>query len=64
MREGVAKGEWRTSYVNTHENEADLLTKPLPDGEKRQGFVARLLHHIFSVCMTKGVVLRGVGKYC
>ena len=64
VREGVAKGEWRTSYVNTHENEADLLTKPLPDGEKRQGFVARLLHHIFSVCMTKGVVLRGVGKYC
>ena len=35
VREGVAKGEWRTSYVNTHENEADLLTKPLPDGEKR-----------------------------
>ena len=49
VREGVARGEWRTSYVNTHENEADLLTKPLPDGEKRRGFVSNLLHHIYSV---------------
>ena len=24
--EGVARDEWRTSYVNTHDNEADLLT--------------------------------------
>ena len=47
VREGVARGEWRTSYVNTHDNEADLLTKPLPNGEKRQGFVMNLLHHIF-----------------
>ena len=35
--EGVARDEWRTSYVNTHENEADLLTKQLPHGEKRKG---------------------------
>ena len=49
VREGVARGEWRTSYVNTHENEADLLTKPLPDGEKRRGFVSNLLHHIYSI---------------
>jgi hypothetical protein len=32
VSEGVAKDEWRTSYVNTHENEADLLTKLLPAG--------------------------------
>ena len=25
--EGVARDEWRTSYVNTHDNEADLLAK-------------------------------------
>ena len=49
VREGVARGEWRTSYVNTHENEADLLTKPLPDGEKRRGFVSKLLHHIYGI---------------
>jgi hypothetical protein len=47
VREGVANDEWRTSYVKTHENEADLLTKLLPAGEKRRGFVRNLLHHIY-----------------
>ena len=47
VREGVARDEWRTCYGNTHDNEADLLTKPLPSGEKRKGFVRRLLHWIF-----------------
>ena len=47
VREGVARDEWRTSYVNTHDNEADLLTKLLPSGPKRKGFVRNLLHHIF-----------------
>ena len=32
VREGVARDEWRTSHVNTHDNEADLLIKQLPDG--------------------------------
>ena len=39
VHEGAAWDEWRTSYVNTHEIEADLLTKQLPSGEKRKGFV-------------------------
>ena len=47
VREGVARDEWRTTYINTHDNEADLLTKVLPNGEKRRGFVRNLLHHIF-----------------
>ena len=47
VREGVARDEWRTTYVNTHENPADLLTKPLPAGEKRRNFVRMILHHIF-----------------
>ena len=47
--EGVIRGERRTSYVNTHDNEADLLTKQLPHGEKRKGFVSNLLHHIFGL---------------
>ncbi len=47
VREGAARDEWRTSYVNTHQNESDLLTKVLPAGEKRKGFVRRLLHHIY-----------------
>ena len=45
--EGVAQDEWRTSCVNTHDNEADHLIKLLPSGEKRKGFVRKLLHHIF-----------------
>ena len=28
VREGCARDEWRTTYVNTHKNQADLLTKP------------------------------------
>ncbi len=47
IREGVARQEWRTAYVNTRENESDLLTKLLPFGEKRKQFVRNLLHHIF-----------------
>ena len=47
VREGAARDEWRTSYINTNENEADLLTKMLPSGAKREGFVRRILHHIF-----------------
>jgi hypothetical protein len=48
VREGSARDEWRTSYISTHDNEADLLTKTLPAGEKRRGFVRNLLHHIFT----------------
>ena len=46
VREGSDRDEWRTVYVNTHLNEADLLTKLLPAGAKRAGFVRNLLHHI------------------
>ncbi len=47
IREGAARDEWRTAYVNTHLNPADLLTKPLPCGQKRMGFVSMILHHIY-----------------
>ena len=46
VREGVAKDKWRVAYVNTHDNLADLLTKPLPNGEKRDKFIMMVLHHI------------------
>ena len=46
VRDGCARDEWRTSYINTHLNVADLLTKPLPSGEKRWRFVGTLLHHV------------------
>ena len=47
VRKGAAKDKWQMTYVNTHENEADLLTKQLIPGEKRMSFVRKLLHHIF-----------------
>ena len=59
--EGVVRDEWRTTYVNTHGNEADLLTKHLPHGEKRKGFVSNLLHHIFSI--SGSVVMKRGVKY-
>ena len=47
VREAVARDEIITAYINTHENIADLLTKPMTAGEKRNGFVKKILHHIF-----------------
>jgi hypothetical protein len=43
VREGRARDEWRTMYINTNDNLADL-TKPLA-GSKRSKFVGMLLHH-------------------
>ena len=47
VREGCARDEWRTSYISTGLNTSDLLTKQLPSGDKRKGFIRNLLHHIF-----------------
>ena len=47
VQEGSARGEWWTTYINTHENESDLLTKALTSGDKRRKFVQRLLHYIY-----------------
>ena len=46
VREGVARDEWRTAYVNTEENLADLFTKCL-NGAKRWKFVRMILQHIY-----------------
>ena len=46
VREGCARNEWSTAYINTHKNVADLLTKPLPAGQKRMSFVRMILHHL------------------
>jgi len=47
VREGVARDEWRTTYINTNENPADLLTKPL-SAEKRALFINMMMYHVFS----------------
>ncbi len=46
VREGVARDERQTAYVNMDENLADLLTKPL-SGPKQAKFVRKVLHHVF-----------------
>ena len=38
IREGRAQEEWRTTYVSSCENEADLFTKVLPSGENKKNF--------------------------
>ena len=48
VREGCAQYEWRNTYVNTHDNTADLVTKALPSGEKRWKFVRRLLRWLWA----------------
>ncbi len=35
VSKGCAKDEWRTTYINNHENVADFLTKPLFSGENQ-----------------------------
>ena len=46
VREGCARDKWRIAYIPTNDNPADLLTKVLPSGEKRNRFVKMILHHI------------------
>ena len=48
VRESVAMDESRMGYVSTLENLADLMTKPLPKGERREGLVSRLMWDIYS----------------
>jgi hypothetical protein len=38
VREGIAHDEWRTAYIKTDDNVADLFTKSL-SGPKRHKFV-------------------------
>ena len=45
FREGVAKNEWRTTYISTHDNLVNLLTKALAGGEKHIKFTGMVLHH-------------------
>ena len=47
--EGAARDEQLTAYVNMPDNEADLLTKMLSSGAKREGFIQRILDHIYCI---------------
>ena len=47
VREGSAMDEWRTGYINTELNPADLLSKPVKNGESRRNKVRMILHDIY-----------------
>ena len=44
VREGVARDEWRCTYVKSENNQSDLLTKVITDGQKRSRHVRKILH--------------------
>jgi hypothetical protein len=46
VRDGTARDEWRITYVNTHSNPSDLMTKSVPGGEKRQVLVRMIMWDI------------------
>ena len=46
VREAVAMGELLTGHVSTHENPADMLTKVLPGGMKRDHLIGLVLYDI------------------
>ena len=49
IREAVAMGECLIAHIDTHENRADLATKIIPNGVKRDHLVDMLLHDIESI---------------
>ena len=48
VRESVAMDEMRTAYVETKDNYADLMTKCLPKGERRERLLRGLMWDIYS----------------
>ena len=47
VSEGASRNEWRTAYMNKHDNPADILTNMIPMSDKLQVFFGILHHHIF-----------------
>ena len=48
VREGVTRREWLLTYISTHDNVADLFTKPLTNVEKRRRLISMIVHHIYT----------------
>jgi hypothetical protein len=46
VREAAAMGELLIAYIKTTENLADVLTKALPNGDKRDALIQRMLWDI------------------
>ena len=45
IRDGVSKDEWRIAYVPSDQNRADILSKPIAGGMKRERLTSMILHH-------------------
>ena len=58
IREAIAGGEMLTAHVPTNKNPADLGTKVLPGGEKRDKFVGMFLYDI----VNKTYSLRSINR--
>ena len=56
IREAVAKGEVLTAYVPSKENEADILSKPLPVSGHWKDLVRKVLWDIYSYSTQRGQV--------
>ena len=48
VREGVARDEWITGYINTAHNPSDILTKALKSGENRKRKASSMLYDLYS----------------
>jgi hypothetical protein len=47
VREGAARKEWKTGYVNTNDNPSDILTKSVSNQLKRRMLVGMLMYDIY-----------------
>lgn len=45
-REGVARGEWRVTFIKSVDNPADVLTKSLPQPQ-RELLLMLFMHYIY-----------------
>ena len=57
MRESIAMGECLTAHIRSEDNPADLCTKVIPAGAKRDRLVDMVLHYAgtdgLNISMTK-----------
>ena len=46
IRESVAMGESLVGHISTHENPADIATKVLPGGQKRNHLIGKVMYDL------------------
>ena len=61
VREGCARGEWKTTYIKSQDNCADVCTKSIPAGVDRKRKVRRILYDIYPTEETEKIIDGAVG---